>query len=442
MRRIVAAVLLGALVFAAGSRAGAAEEADLFERAPWSLSLGLGHIDFEGDEEVTDSNLVALKLGYDFTPRWALEGTLHYYPDLDNNTFQDPDRYALDDSIWGLRLGADVLFHLRNTKNLRFDPYLAAGVGMNFWEESLGAGKSEFLATAGGGLFYHFSDEWALRGDVRFDVVGEDTEFKALWYVGVAWRWGAKIPPAYTVSGGDIDSDADGLLDSEEAGYGTDPYNPDTDGDGLLDGAEVHDHHTDPLNPDTDWDALKDGAEVLTYKTNPLERDTDNGGVADGHEVIEDNTNPLDPSDDLQLFTLNIEFDYDKSDLRPEYYDELDVVIKVLQRDPGATARIEGHADQRKTSKYDYNIRLSERRAKAVLDYISDVGGIERSRLDSVGYGYTRPVAPNDTEENMQKNRRTEIYIRKGGSGLGADVAPAGDESAPVGSEDNPILIK
>jgi hypothetical protein len=50
-----------------------------------------------------------------------------------------------------------------------------------------------------------------------------------------------------------------------------------------------------------------------------------------------------------------------------------------------------------------------------VLEHLATVGGIDRSRLTSVGYGFTRPVAPNDTEANMQKNRRTEIYIRPSG---------------------------
>lgn len=59
-----------------------------------------------------------------------------------------------------------------------------------------------------------------------------------------------------------IDSDGDGLLDSEEMQLGTDPNNPDTDGDGLLDGEEVNTYKTDPKNPDTDGDTFLDGQEV------------------------------------------------------------------------------------------------------------------------------------------------------------------------------------
>ncbi len=219
--------------------------------------------------------------------------------------------------------------------------------------------------------------------------------------------------------GGDIDSDGDGLYDKDEAVVGTDPYNPDTDGDGLSDGDEHfgrRGYTTDPLNPDSDWDGLKDGAEVLTYKTHPLEPDTDKGGVTDGHEVIEDGTNPLDPADDLQKFTLLIEFDYDKSFIRPQYYKDLEPVVKVLQRSPDATVRVEGHADKRKRSTREYNQKLSERRANAVKDYLVQKSGISAANVTAVGYGFDRPVALNDTEENMQKNRRTDIYIKKGGA--------------------------
>ena len=416
----------------AADPAGAQEERDLFAEAPWTASLSLGAYNFEGDEPVRDGPFVSLRVGYDQSPRWTFEGDLGIAPTLDNNTFSD-GRFAISNEIYSVRLGANLLFHLRNTKNLRFDPFLSLGGALNYYEEELGDGNPEPSVLAGGGLFYHFIDEWALQGDVQTAVAGGDTEFNAFYSIGVNYRFGAGVAPSYTVSGGDIDSDGDGLLDSEEVKLGTDPYDPDTDKDGLSDGEEVKQYQTDPLNPDTDWDGLKDGAEVLTYTTNPLDRDTDDGGVADGHEVIEDNTDPLDPKDDLQLFTLNIEFDYDKADLRPQYFDQLDVIVKVLQRDPGATARVEGHADKRKTSKHEYNMRLSERRAKAVVNHLVEVGGINRSRLTYKGYGFTRPVAPNDTEENMQKNRRTEIYIRKSGEAEASTAQPAGAaEAAPA----------
>ncbi len=113
----------------------------------------------------------------------------------------------------------------------------------------------------------------------------------------------------------DADPDEDGLINSEEWDWGTNPYDRDSDDDGLLDGQEVHDLGTNPTRRDTDGDGLTDGYEVNhkypdsvvdwdqdgedDYYTDPLDRDTDNGGTWDGPEVSSDHTNPLDPTDDL-----------------------------------------------------------------------------------------------------------------------------------------------
>ena len=390
-------------------------ETDLMDEAPWTLSAGLGTVRFEGDQVVEDGLFLGLRLGYSESPRWTYEVGLDIAPSLTNRSFREGStRRQLDDSIWLVRFGPDALYHFRNVENMRFDPYMSAGVGFYFSEERIRTSTLDPYGSLGGGLFYHFNDEWALRADVRGTMVSRHTDFNLWGMLGVTYRMGVQPTPEYRLTGGELDSDGDGLPDWLEELIGTDPYNPDTDGDGLTDGEEYWIYFTDPLNPDTDFDGLRDGAEAHVYGTDPLNPDTDGGGVLDGHEVIEDATDPLDPRDDLQLHTLNIEFDYDQSVLRPRYYDDLDVVVRVLKRDPAATARIEGHADRRAGSDHDYNIRLSERRAKAVLDYIADIGGISRDRLSAHGYGFTRPIAPNDTEENMQRNRRTEIYIRPG----------------------------
>jgi hypothetical protein len=70
--------------------------------------------------------------------------------------------------------------------------------------------------------------------------------------------------PMQTING-EIDSDSDGLADTEEKTLGTDPKKVDTDNDGLFDREEVKVYHTDPLNPDTDGDGHKDGDEVRLH---------------------------------------------------------------------------------------------------------------------------------------------------------------------------------
>lgn len=391
---------------------GQLPETDLFERAPWTFGFGLGYLKLEGDQVVEDDFFVGFRLGYTSSLNWKFEGGLDIAPSLNNRTFGDSQRRSLSSSSWLVRGGVDAVYHLRNTVNMRFDPYLSAGVGLYLSEKQIFSSTVEPYGSLGLGMFYHLNDEWAVRGDVRGAMVSRKTDFNLWSMISASYRWGAYETPEFRLIGGDLDSDGDGIPDWLEVMIGTDPFDPDTDGDGLTDGEEFWIFFTDPFNRDTDYDGLTDGDEVHRWGTDPLNPDTDGGGVYDGHEVIEDGTDPLNPYDDLQLYRLNIEFDYDKADLRPEYFDDLDVVARVLRRDPGATARIEGHADRRPRSDRNYNIRLSQRRAQAVLDYLADIGGISRSRMTAHGYGFDRPIAPNDTEENMQRNRRTEIYIR------------------------------
>ena len=390
------------------------------EIPPWYISLNAGAIRFEGDEAVEDGFCGSLRLGYDYSPRWTLEGVFNCIPYMKANKVYDYEtgspvpREGLDgSSAAAFGVAADVLFHLFAIDNRHWDPYLLGGFGVLYFDKARDyRDRADATIRYGAGLAYHFNEEWAVRLDAIGILTVEHTENNFMPSAGVSWKWGAHVPQKFAVTGGMIDTDGDGLSDEKELELGTEPNNPDTDNDGLTDGEEVNKYKTDPLNPDTDYDALLDGAEVYDYKTNPLERDTDQGGVADGHEVIEDNTNPLDPSDDLMLFTLELLFETDKSDIRPEYFDKLNIIGKVLIRDQNSSARIEGHADKRKTSVAKYNMELSERRAKAVRDYLNKKFGIARGRMTPVGYGFTRPKAPNDPITGNQKNRRVETYIR------------------------------
>lgn len=101
-----------------------------------------------------------------------------------------------------------------------------------------------------------------------------------------------------TIEVADVDSDNDGLTDTQEAALGTDPNNPDSDGDGLNDGDEVNLTATDPLDGDSDDDGLTDGAEVNDHATDPNDADSDDDGLSDGDEVNLHLTLPGNPDTD------------------------------------------------------------------------------------------------------------------------------------------------
>ncbi|MGC4103072.1 OmpA family protein [Ferruginibacter sp.] len=104
----------------------------------------------------------------------------------------------------------------------------------------------------------------------------------------------------------------------------------------------------------------------------------------------------------------NIFFDTKKFDLKPESVAELDKVVMLLNDNPKLKIEIDGHTDNVGAAKD--NLLLSNNRAKAVVDYLS-AKGIAAARLVYKGFGATKPVAGNDTEEGRALNRRTELSV-------------------------------
>ena len=104
----------------------------------------------------------------------------------------------------------------------------------------------------------------------------------------------------------------------------------------------------------------------------------------------------------------NIFFEFSKSTLKPESYTELSNVVKFMKSNPGLRLEISGHTDNIGSLKA--NTKLSEARAKAVVDYMVSQG-IDPSRLEYKGYAFTQPIAPNDTPKGREQNRRVEFKI-------------------------------
>lgn len=109
-----------------------------------------------------------------------------------------------------------------------------------------------------------------------------------------------------------------------------------------------------------------------------------------------------------KLVLNNVFFDFDKSTLQTESFVELDNLVDLLKKNPTVKIEISGHTDDKGDAVYNKN--LSQKRAESVLNYLTQKG-IAATRLIAKGYGETSPIAPNDTEENKAKNRRTEVKV-------------------------------
>ena len=104
-----------------------------------------------------------------------------------------------------------------------------------------------------------------------------------------------------------------------------------------------------------------------------------------------------------------LEFDRAKADLTPESTQTLKELADIAKECPAFKIEIEGHTDAEGTD--ERNQRLSDRRAKAVADYLAR-DGVSSSRMTTVGYGATRPIADNNTADGRARNRRIEFVVK------------------------------
>lgn len=106
----------------------------------------------------------------------------------------------------------------------------------------------------------------------------------------------------------------------------------------------------------------------------------------------------------------NIYFDFDKTTLKTESFTELNKVVEFLTQNPTVEIEISGHTDNKGSD--EYNTTLSQGRSEAVVDYIISQG-IAASRLAAHGYGESKPIDTNESEEGRANNRRVEFTILK-----------------------------
>jgi len=189
----------------------------------------------------------------------------------------------------------------------------------------------------------------------------------------------------------------------------------------------------EPVEADVLYEFLPDGTEAGIASSNPLTGEYKivlpagrNYGFhteAEGYLSVSENIDATDVNIYTEI-TKNIElkknivgqivrlnnvfFDFDKYDLKEESFPELDRVADFLNENPGVIIEISGHTDN--IGSDEYNLVLSENRAKSVRDYLISKG-IQEYRVTYKGYGESVPVDTNETDEGRQNNRRVEFKI-------------------------------
>jgi len=148
------------------------------------------------------------------------------------------------------------------------------------------------------------------------------------------------------------------------------------------------------------------------------ERDNDGDGVADTMDQCPDTPKGLkvDNSGCPHLkekkvtLSLDIQFDSNKATVKPDFFHHIQKVAQFMKMYPYTKAKIEAHTDSSGNS--DYNLKLSQKRAESVCQYIIENFGISPERLVAIGYGESQPIADNNTLEGRKMNRRATAIIR------------------------------
>lgn len=376
-KAILAICLAASLCLVSTAQAGQREGA-------LSLSPMIGYHVFEGDQNLDNQITGGLALGYNITKRWAVELDAKYTPT------ELKDISSSDVNIW--TFGLNALYHLN--PDGPFVPYVVGGFGGMTFDADQDLYDDDFMLNWGLGAKFFMSENIALRLDARhiidlhsdrtYDQLSnkDDIDNNLIATAGIYWQFGGVTPPPPPP----LDSDSDGIPDTRDKC-------PDT-----------------PLG--TPVDAV--GCPPVEKAPAPapmvyVDGDNDGDGVPNSRDKCPNTPKGVIVDEDgcPVKYTLQVEFDFDKSEVRPEYHEQLREAAEFIRKYPDVKFLLAGHTDSRGSD--EYNLKLSKQRASAVKKYLVEEFGIAAHLLHPRGYGERQPVATNDTEEGRQRNRRVEV---------------------------------
>jgi len=385
-----------------------------------TLSPSIGSYFFDGDQNLLNTITYGASLGYNFTERWGIESSFNYLKTEAEIGGADVDGYLVR---------VEGLYNF--TPQKRWTPYFAVGFG------GLKADQHYGTADYGLGFKYFFNEKVAFRSDIRHVLLFPGNNL--LYTIGLSFVFGgekkAEVVAQPVVQQPVVqqpvvpkDSDGDGVYDDKDQCPGTPRGTKvdskgcplDSDGDGVYDYLDQCPNTPAGVNVDSKGCPLdSDGDGVYDYldqcpntpagvkvdsKGCPLDGDED--GVYDYQDQCP-NTPKGATIDQRGCWVLKgVNFDFDKANIRAGDAAILDSVVTILENNPSLRLEIQGHTDNK--GAVNYNQKLSERRAKAVMDYFVKKG-IDKGRLSAMGFGLSKPVASNDTDEGRAENRRVEL---------------------------------
>ncbi len=234
------------------------------------------------------------------------------------------------------------------------------------------------------GLEWWFAESWRLTGFGGIGVTGGvgAPDFR----VGMGISYGDNPTYRPRPAPTDDDRDGDGV-----------PNDEDQCPDEVEDRDEFEDDDGCP-DPDNDGDGVDDIDDQCPTAPETANGISDEDGCPDKIRL-----------DDTRITTFErVYFKTGSDEIDPRSHEMLDEVGAILKVNPDLEIRVEGHTDSRGNA--ETNMRLSQERADSVRDYLTSRGA-RGGQVEAKGYGQTRPIASNETEEGRAQNRRVEFHI-------------------------------
>jgi len=380
----------------------------------FNFSPSIGGYVFEGNQNLDNGSTFGLTGGYSFDKILGAEAAFHYI-----NSESDSGGGDVNGFLYRL----DGLYHFMPEK--RLVPYLAAGIGGITLDPDSGGNDTDFLVNYGGGLKYFLTERLVLRGDVRHLIPFDKRQNNLAYTLMLTFlaKTEKKAPPP-------VDSDGDGVPDHQDQCPGTPKgvqidargCSLDSDGDGVSDhldrcphtpkGMTVNNHGC-PLDTDGDGDGVTDDLDQcpdtprgVSVDTKGCPLDSDGDRVPDYLDQCPGTPRGAKVNENGCWVLEQVRFDTGKQDIRPESFPALERVVEIFKQNPNVRVVIEGHTDN--VGQKTYNQKLSENRAQAVMEYLLQKG-IGAERLSSVGYGFSKPIASNETANGRARNRRVQF---------------------------------
>ena len=271
----------------------------------------------------------------------------------------------------------------------RFAAYGLAGLGYQDVTQELGNFEDSPIFNYGVGLRYDIPYYGiAVKGDIRHLITTKDTQNDFMYTLGLAMPLGKKNSDLVAAKAPIVDQEI-----AEEAIDGDD------DKDRVLNSKDLCPNTLAGVKVD------KDGCEVKND-------DDDKDGVLNKFDKCPNTSAGVKVNKDgcVDVIYLNINFDNNSAVIKNEYKKNLETFANILKQNKSLTAVIEAHTDGKGSDAYNQN--LSDRRAVSVINALKALD-INTSRLKSIGYGESQPIATNDTEAGKAINRRVTALVNQ-----------------------------